>query len=285
MEKTIKIVAITLGVLALIVFIPFVCLRYTTRYKEKLVDKTSSPDKQYILSMYSVGEPYWPFGGAPGRLILEMANSKVARAEFEIANDGARFDEDSWDVTWCSDRVEVVLSGNEQYDELVTMYFDGGAERKRLTTIRKQAAATTTETARTDTETTGGEIPGNNSEEMPDDVSITAGYKAVYDLYNDDNRTEFDVTYGASERSSRCVLNENTGMIDYIVYNGKSPNGKCCIYVRYKVDASADETVSYDEGHMVDIYAYVLETKKVVSSGKKQWEDTGSDEFIDVTEK
>jgi hypothetical protein len=44
MEKTIKIVAITLGVLALIVFIPFVCLRYTTRYKEKLVDKTSSPD-------------------------------------------------------------------------------------------------------------------------------------------------------------------------------------------------------------------------------------------------
>lgn len=246
MEKTIKIVAITLGVLALIVFIPFVCLRYTTRYKEKLVDKTSSPDKQYILSMYSVGEPYWPFGGAPGRLILEMANSKVARAEFEIANDGARFDEYSWDVTWCSDRVEVVLSGNEQYDELVTMYFDGGVERKRLTTIRKQAAATTTETARTDTETTGGEIPGNNSEEMPDDVSITAGYKAVYDLYNDDNRTEFDVTYGASERSSRCVLNENTGMIDYIVYNGKSPNGKCCIYVRYKVDASADETVSYD---------------------------------------
>ena len=122
--------AITLGVLALIVFIPFVCLRYTTRYKEKLVDKTSSPDKQYILSMYSVGEPYWPFGGAPGRLILEMANSKVARAEFEIANDGARFDEDSWDVTWCSDRVEVVLSGNEQYDELVTMYFDGGVERK-----------------------------------------------------------------------------------------------------------------------------------------------------------
>ena len=133
--------------------------------------------------------------------------------------------------------MEVVLSGNEQYDELVTMYFDGGVERKRLTTIRKQAAATTTETARTDTETTGGEIPGNNSEEMPDDVSITAGYKAVYDLYNDDNRTEFDVTYGASERSSRCVLNENTGMIDYIVYNGKSPNGKCCIYVRYKVDA------------------------------------------------
>lgn len=241
MEKTIKIVAITLGVLALIVFIPFVCLRYTTRYKEKLVDKTSSPDKQYILSMYSVGEPYWPFGGAPGRLILEMANSKVARAEFEIANDGVRFDADSWDVTWCSDRVEVALSGNEQYDELVAMYFDGGVERKRLTTIRKQPAATTTETARTDTETTGGEIPGNNSEEMPDDVSITAGYKAVYDLYNDDNRTEFDVTYGASERSSRCVLNENTGMIDYIVYNGKSPNGKCCIYVRYKVDASADE--------------------------------------------
>ena len=285
MEKTIKIVAITLGILALIVFIPFVCLRYTTRYKEKLVDKTSSPDKQYILSMYSVGEPYWPFGGAPGRLILEMANSKVARAEFEIANDGARFDADSWDVTWCSDRVEVVLSGNEQYDELVTMYFDGSVERKSLTTIRKQADATTTETARTDTETTGGEIPGNNSEEMPDDVSITAGYKAIYELYGDDKSTEFDVTYGASERSSRCVLNENTSIIDYIVYSGKSPNGKCCIYVRYQVDVSADETVSYDEGHMVDIYAYVLGTKEVVSSGKKQWEDTGSDEFIDVTEK
>ena len=37
------------------------------------------------------------------------------------------------------------------------------------------------------------------------------------------------------------------------------------------------------EGTIVDIYAYVYENGDVVSSGKTQWEDAGSETYQEVT--
>lgn len=57
-----------------------------------------------------------------------MLNGKektVAYRSFEVANDGARFDESDLKTTWYIDRVEVVVSGSEQRDELVTMRLMG----------------------------------------------------------------------------------------------------------------------------------------------------------------
>lgn len=51
-----------------------------------------------------------------------------------MANDGARFDESDLKTTWYIDRVEVVVSGSEQRDELVTMRFNGQTSSRRLTT-------------------------------------------------------------------------------------------------------------------------------------------------------
>lgn len=51
-----------------------------------------------------------------------------------MANDGARFDESDLKTTWYIDRVEVVVSGSEQRDELVTLRFNGQTSSRRLTT-------------------------------------------------------------------------------------------------------------------------------------------------------
>ena len=38
----------------------------------------------------------------------------------------------SWEVTWYEDYVEVILSGEEQFDEQVILYFDGTVDMKQL---------------------------------------------------------------------------------------------------------------------------------------------------------
>ena len=66
-----------------------------------------------------------------------MLNGKektVAYRSFEVANDGARFYDGDLETTWYIDRVEVVVSGSEQRDELVTMRFNGQTSSRRLTT-------------------------------------------------------------------------------------------------------------------------------------------------------
>lgn len=59
-----------------------------------------------------------------------------------MANDGARFDESDLKTTWYIDRVEVIVSGSEQRDELVTLCFNRQTSSKRLTTrYRKEDKA------------------------------------------------------------------------------------------------------------------------------------------------
>lgn len=57
--------------------------------------------------------------------MLKGKEKTVAYRSFEVANDGARFDESDLKTTWYIDRVEVVVSGSEQRDELVTMRLMG----------------------------------------------------------------------------------------------------------------------------------------------------------------
>ena len=90
--------------------------------------------------------------------------------------------------------------------------------------------------------------------------------------------------YGASESSSRCILSESDNSVEYIVYDGKSENGKCGLYVRYRTEKGGDGTYDYGSAEIKDIYAYVFSSGEVISSGKTNWEDTGTDEFEWVTE-
>ena len=55
--------------------------------------------------------------------------------DFELHNDGGSITSNCWKVTWYEDYVEVILSGKEQFDEQVILYFDGTKEIQQLTDI------------------------------------------------------------------------------------------------------------------------------------------------------
>lgn len=102
---------------------------YKTRYKITTVTKDDSPDGNYELVLQAVGEAVWPFGPAKGRVLLKENQTEASRVTITIYDDGSNIREDSWSVTWHPDCAEVILSGDEQEDERIMLYFDGRIER------------------------------------------------------------------------------------------------------------------------------------------------------------
>ena len=107
---------------------------YITHYKVVVVDAVPSADGVYQITLQSIGEPEFPFGVAHGRLVLRNNKKVISKTDITIANDGGPIFAENWSVTWFDRYVEIILSGDEQYDERVTLYYDGQVERSQLTT-------------------------------------------------------------------------------------------------------------------------------------------------------
>lgn len=98
---------------------------YVTDYKKTICDTSVSPDGKYQLILEAVGEPDWPFGAASGRVVLKNGKTKISKIEFELKNDGANINSSCWKVIWYQDYAEIILSGSEQSDEHLVLYFNG----------------------------------------------------------------------------------------------------------------------------------------------------------------
>ena len=124
-------------ILGFVVFIIIVVLwgsfAYVSDYKITNVDTSVSPDETYELVLQDVGEADFPFGSASGRLVLYEGKRRISKADFELFDDGGGIRSGIWEVTWHEDYVEVIISGDEQFDEQIILYFDGKKERKQLT--------------------------------------------------------------------------------------------------------------------------------------------------------
>ena len=298
MNKIAKYIVIIACILVMVLLLPIGYVRYKTRYEAEQISTSTSPDGDYELVIYSVGEPDFPFGPAHGRLVLNDKEKTVAYMPFEVANDGARFYGSDLEMTWYIDRVEVVVFGSEQHDELMTLRFDGQTSSMRLTTrygkedtvIEKDSEqdSAATEKGSGDSRENAEDSADSNvdfvAEDQPENKEITVGYQAIFEKYSDATAGKFKVYYGASESSSRCILSESDTSVEYIVYDGKSENEKCGLYVRYRTEKGRDETYNYGNAEIEDIYAYVFSSGEVISSGKTSWKDMGNDEFERATE-
>lgn len=101
---------------------------YVTKYKVTAVDSSVSPDGTYELALQAVGEPQWPFGPTPGRLILKKDRKTICKMDFKLLDDGAMLSPESWDVTWETSYINVVLQGSEQPPEQIRLSLDGKKE-------------------------------------------------------------------------------------------------------------------------------------------------------------
>ena len=117
MKKARKNAIIIFGISLFTAFILLGSVLYITRYRVTVVDTVRSKEGTYEAVLQAVGDPAWPFGSAPGRLVLKKDGRTLSKTDIEIANDGGRINDGNWKAAWRDDRAEITLSGQEQYDE------------------------------------------------------------------------------------------------------------------------------------------------------------------------
>lgn len=131
-RKTAKTIAVIVAVIFIIIAVFWVSIVYVRDYKVTEAATSASPDGKYELILQAVGEAEWPFGSADGRIVLMEGARQVSEVGFTIYDDGGYVRESVWNVTWYEDFVEVILSGDEQQDEQILLYYDGKKERRQL---------------------------------------------------------------------------------------------------------------------------------------------------------
>lgn len=409
MKKFLKIMLCIMGSLLAVIVVFWCCISYAVNYKKTTCDTSVSPNKKYELTLQAVGEPDWPFGSASGRLILMEGKDKISQTDFELHNDGGSITSNCWKVTWYEDYVEVILSGEEQLDERVNLYFDGLVDMQQITeededyvtgeevdggrviqeqsfeveldhwgkvrfvsylpsddVYKEDVSFVLTKDNRiiyhfpafyenNSTENDGigtfdsvevigfQDIDGDGEKDViaiinyvtgagpqgmitrksvrifcsedndfviqhdlmdeimknmkEDDISISAicdyvtlietdeiydGYRTIYQQYFADEGCDFMISYSASG-NSRVILNENEKIIEILVYDRLSENEKCELYVWYRSKKKVDGSWNISEAEMLDIFAYNVSTKDVVSSGKTSWSATGNEKYYEAT--
>lgn len=136
-KETSKVILGSIVVICIMIVVLGISIIYVRDYKVTTVDISSPSDGKYELVLQAVGEADWPFGSASGQLVLKKGKTKISKAGFELFDDGGGVCSGIWEVTWHEDYVEVILSGEEQFDEQITLYFDGRKEIKQLTDKEK----------------------------------------------------------------------------------------------------------------------------------------------------
>ena len=147
MKKIMKFILGFVAAAFIIIVVLWGSFVYVSDYKITRVDTSASPDGTHELVLQAVGEADFPFGSASGRLILYEDKNRISKADFELLDDGGCIRGSIWKVTWYEDYVKVILSGDEQPDEQIILYFDGKKETKQLTdTIRPEQTDVADET-------------------------------------------------------------------------------------------------------------------------------------------
>ena len=412
MKNFLKIMLCIIGSFITLIVVFWLCISYTINYKKTTCDTSVSPDGKYELTLQAVGEPDWPFGSASGRLVLMESKDKISQTDFELHNDGGSITSSCWKVTWYEDYAEVILSGEEQPDERVTLYFDGTKEAQQLTDmadievdyplgeeldesriiteqsfevelnhwgkVRFVSYLPSDDVWKEDVSfvlaknnqivyhfpayfennsTENGsigifysveavgfqDIDGDGAKDVivivnyvtgagpqgmiprktirifssedngfviqhelmdelmenmkEDDISISAicdyvtliqteeiydGYCTIYQQYFADDGYNFTISYSANG-SSRVILNEDEEVIEFLTYDRLSENEKCELYILYRAEKNADGSWYISEAEILDIFAYNMSAKDVVSSGKTSWSATGNEKYYEVT--
>ncbi len=128
----IKKILTVIGTLMLIAGILFTGIIYKINFKKELIKSSVSDDKIHTLTVYEIGEPEFPFGSANCRFVLKENRKTISSLDFEICNDGGWALPENVDIQWQKDCAFVTVNGEEQYDRIYHLYFDGKTGEKTL---------------------------------------------------------------------------------------------------------------------------------------------------------
>ena len=142
----------------------------------------------------------------------------------------------------------------------------------------------------------GRDYSGESYDELYDetyDESYDEGY--VSDQYLNDRINDGLVAIFTEEFASKqgykyetswsakgeagAVVYEDEAKVRFLRYDRQSDNEKCCLYVYYQAEKEEDGSYSPSDAKILDMYAYVIDSGEVISSGRRAWADAGTEEY------
>ncbi len=122
-----------------------------------------------------------------------------------------------------------------------------------------------------------------SAEQDTDTARIMDGFLAIYNADFRDQKKSY-IQYYNAKGEPMIILFEDPSEVEYMLYDRESDNAKCGQYVLYRADKADDGSWSPEAASILDMYAYVYDTGKVIRSGRTAWSDPGTQEYIDATE-
>lgn len=246
MKKTIQIALCVFCAVIIISLLLTVSVHYATNCKKTLRDTSVSPDGKYALSLVEIGEPAWPFGAASGRLILNAGNAIISQKDFELHNDGCQIGRDNWKVAWNENHVEVILSGEEQFDEQICLYYDGTTQSQSLT-IETEPMGTQPEV---EIQKLDISVIENRENELVFDISLDDFIESYNSLYFRDKGRDYllpksewrKLTYDDAIHSDH-----ETSLLEFSVDQRVWSQPTITVYVPTNADYIQEITVNFDE--------------------------------------
>lgn len=121
MKRILKIILVVAGSLLFICAVGIGAFIYTTEYRISDVATFSSEDNQYKVTFQMVGDPDWPFGDTTARVKVMKLNENGKEVLLEkftttVSNDGKTLGTENCYVKWQSEKVLIILTGEEQED-------------------------------------------------------------------------------------------------------------------------------------------------------------------------
>ena len=86
-------------------------------------------------------------------------------------------------------------------------------------------------------------------------------------------------TSWSAKGEAGAVVYEDEAKVRFLRYDRQSDNEKCCLYVYYQAEKEEDGSYSPSDAKILDMYAYVIDTGEVISSGRRAWADAGTEEY------
>lgn len=112
---------------------------------------------------------------------------------------------------------------------------------------------------------------------------INDGYVAIYvSEFAGPDGNRF-LTDQDAKGNQETIVYEDENVVRFLRYDRESQNKECLLYVYYESDKYEDGGYSPTEARILDMYAYVIETGKVISSGRTTWSEMGTKEYRKAT--
>ena len=109
------------------------------------------------------------------------------------------------------------------------------------------------------------------------------GLVSVYEYISSDKDGYNFSLSSDTHGNPKAYIYSDDSVIRFLIYDRKSKNQKCNLYVLYEAKKNSEGTYITDDAYILGMFAYDTDFGEVIDSGKTNWSDIGTEKYRNAT--